>query len=105
MVVGAVRQQFGQRRIERGAAILSQEVRLEPCNDCRFRPVGSGGEGVEARRGLEDFADALPRLLAGEAGPGGIRFDDVRSTYLVGSVALSILALYAGMSLTRWLLA
>ena len=24
--------------------------------------------------------------------------------YLVGSVALSILALYAGMSLTRWLL-
>ena len=25
--------------------------------------------------------------------------------YLVGSVALSILALYAGMSVTRWLLA
>ena len=27
------------------------------------------------------------------------------SLYLIGSVALSILALYAGMSVTRWLLA
>src|SRR5437660_1232711 len=28
-------------------------------------------------------------MLAGEAGPGGVRFDDVRSTYTVGSIALA----------------
>src|SRR5207244_12727798 len=26
-------------------------------------------------------------VLAGEAGPGGIRFDDVRAVYLIGSMA------------------
>ena len=26
-------------------------------------------------------------MLAGEAGPGGVKFDDVRTTYLVGSIA------------------
>src|SRR6201989_349760 len=30
-------------------------------------------------------------MLAGEAGPGGIRFDDVRTTYLVGSVPRALI--------------
>ncbi len=36
-------------------------------------------------------------VLAGEAGPGGIRFDDVRSTYLVGSVALALILFDGGL--------
>src|SRR5882757_8471374 len=28
-------------------------------------------------------------MLAGDSGPGRLRFDDVRTTYLVGSVALA----------------
>ena len=30
-------------------------------------------------------------MLAGESGPGGIAFDDVRMTYLVGSIALALI--------------
>src|SRR5262245_16571798 len=36
-------------------------------------------------------------VLAGESGPGGIRFDDVRSTYLVGSVALALILFDGGL--------
>ena len=36
-------------------------------------------------------------VFAGEAGPGGIRFDDVRSTYLVGSVALALILFDGGL--------
>src|ERR1700728_1277598 len=30
-------------------------------------------------------------VLAGDSGPGQLRFDDLRSTYLVGSVALALI--------------
>jgi cell volume regulation protein A len=36
-------------------------------------------------------------MLAGEAGPGGIRFDDVRLTYIVGSVALALILFDGGL--------
>src|SRR5262249_22357324 len=36
-------------------------------------------------------------MLAGEAGPGGIRFDDLRSTYLVGSIALALILFDGGL--------
>jgi cell volume regulation protein A len=36
-------------------------------------------------------------MLAGEAGPGGIKFDDVRSTYLVGSIALALILFDGGL--------
>src|ERR1700742_4163397 len=36
-------------------------------------------------------------MLAGEAGPGGIKFDDVRATYLVGSVALALILFDGGL--------
>src|SRR5712671_6282035 len=36
-------------------------------------------------------------MLAGEAGPGGIRFDDVRATYLVGSIALALILFDGGL--------
>jgi len=36
-------------------------------------------------------------MLAGEAGPGGIVFDDVRSTYLVGSIALALILFDGGL--------
>lgn len=36
-------------------------------------------------------------IAAGEAGPGGIRFDDVRTTYLVGSVALALILFDGGL--------
>jgi potassium/hydrogen antiporter len=35
-------------------------------------------------------------MLAGEAGPGGIAFDDVQTTYLVGSVALALILFDGG---------
>src|SRR6266852_4837066 len=36
-------------------------------------------------------------MLAGEAGPGGIQFDDVHVTYLVGSVALALILFDGGL--------
>ena len=36
-------------------------------------------------------------VLAGEKGPGGIRFDDVQTTYLVGSVALALILFDGGL--------
>ncbi|HXW24819.1 MAG TPA: potassium/proton antiporter [Xanthobacteraceae bacterium] len=35
--------------------------------------------------------------IAGEAGPGGIRFDDLRSAYLVGSIALALILFDGGL--------
>src|SRR5499425_2206368 len=39
----------------------------------------------------------LVGMLAGEAGPGGIKFDDVHLTYLVGSVALALILFDGGL--------
>src|SRR5712672_2487150 len=36
-------------------------------------------------------------MLAGEAGPGGIKFDDVRTTYTVGSIALALILFDGGL--------
>jgi potassium/hydrogen antiporter len=36
-------------------------------------------------------------MLAGESGPGGVRFDDLRTTYLVGSVALALILFDGGL--------
>src|SRR4051794_11657071 len=36
-------------------------------------------------------------MLAGEGGPGGIRFDDIRTTYTVGSVALALILFDGGL--------
>ena len=36
-------------------------------------------------------------MLAGEAGPGGLKFNDVRSTYLVGSIALALILFDGGL--------
>src|SRR5438105_14613561 len=36
-------------------------------------------------------------MLAGETGPGGIKFDDVRTTYLVGSIALALILFDGGL--------
>jgi cell volume regulation protein A len=36
-------------------------------------------------------------MLAGDAGPGGLEFDDVRTTYLVGSVALALILFDGGL--------
>ena len=36
-------------------------------------------------------------MLAGEAGPGGLRFDDVRATYVVGSIALALILFDGGL--------
>src|SRR5271154_5011607 len=36
-------------------------------------------------------------ILAGESGPGGIAFDDVHTTYLVGSVALALILFDGGL--------
>jgi potassium/hydrogen antiporter len=36
-------------------------------------------------------------MLAGDSGPGQVRFDDVRSTYLVGSVALALILFDGGL--------
>jgi cell volume regulation protein A len=39
----------------------------------------------------------LVGMLAGESGPGGIRFDDVQTTYTVGSVALGLILFDGGL--------
>jgi potassium/hydrogen antiporter len=36
-------------------------------------------------------------MLAGDSGPGGLQFDDVRTTYLVGSVALALILFDGGL--------
>src|SRR5205807_6968652 len=36
-------------------------------------------------------------MLAGEAGPGGLKFDDVRATYVVGSIALALILFDGGL--------
>lgn len=36
-------------------------------------------------------------MLAGEDGPGGIQFDDVRTTYLIGNVALAVILFNGGL--------
>jgi cell volume regulation protein A len=36
-------------------------------------------------------------MLAGDSGPGGVRFDDVHTTYLVGSVALALILFDGGL--------
>src|SRR5437879_10980583 len=36
-------------------------------------------------------------MLAGQAGPGGIQFDDVHTTYLVGSIALALILFDGGL--------
>src|SRR6266704_424478 len=36
-------------------------------------------------------------MLAGDSGPGRLRFDDVRTTYLVGSVALALILFDGGL--------
>jgi potassium/hydrogen antiporter len=36
-------------------------------------------------------------MLAGDSGPGGLEFDDVRTTYLVGSVALALILFDGGL--------
>src|SRR5258708_6503230 len=36
-------------------------------------------------------------MLAGDSGPGQLRFDDVRTTYLVGSVALALILFDGGL--------
>jgi cell volume regulation protein A len=40
-------------------------------------------------------------MLAGEDGPGHIRFDDFRTSYLIGSLALAIILFDGGLA-TRW---
>jgi potassium/hydrogen antiporter len=39
----------------------------------------------------------LVGMLAGEEGPGGIKFDDVRTAYIVGSVALALILFDGGL--------
>jgi cell volume regulation protein A len=36
-------------------------------------------------------------MLAGESGPGGLKFDDVQSTYVVGSIALALILFDGGL--------
>src|SRR6202030_4333966 len=36
-------------------------------------------------------------MMAGEGGPGGIKFDDVRATYMVGSIALALIMFDGGL--------
>ena len=75
---------------------------VAPAPDTEFRYVGpedvaqlvaEGWTATPAIPGSRDFAFLMQRHEQMQA-----------ALYLVGSVALSILALYAGMSVTRWLL-
>ncbi len=56
----------------------------------RSRPRDGGhpveSRGAAVRRPLL-LVFLLLGMLAGEGGPGGVQFDDVRTTYLAGSVA------------------
>src|SRR3978361_822694 len=39
----------------------------------------------------------LVGMLAGEGGPGGVKFDDVRTAYTVGSIALALILFDGGL--------
>jgi cell volume regulation protein A len=43
------------------------------------------------------FVFLIVGMLAGEGGPGGIKFDDVRTAYIVGSVALALILFDGGL--------
>src|SRR6266540_5498652 len=43
------------------------------------------------------FVFLLVGMLAGDSGIGNIKFDDVRSTYIVGSVALALILFDGGL--------
>src|SRR5258707_7362302 len=43
------------------------------------------------------FVFLLVGMLAGASGPGGIRFDDVHSAYIVGSIALALILFDGGL--------
>src|SRR5580704_11245528 len=43
------------------------------------------------------FVFLIVGMLAGEAGPGGMVFDDVRTTYVVGSIALALILFDGGL--------
>lgn len=53
---------------------------------------------ISARLGLPLLLVFLALgMLAGEDGPGGIHFDDVETTYLIGTVALSVILFNGGL--------
>ena len=53
---------------------------------------------ISARLGLPLLLVFLALgMLAGEDGPGGIHFDDVEITYLIGTVALSVILFNGGL--------
>lgn len=53
---------------------------------------------ISARLGLPLLLVFLALgMLAGEDGPGGIRFDDVRTTYMIGTVALVVILFNGGL--------
>src|SRR5215467_2659783 len=43
------------------------------------------------------FVFLIVGILAGEAGPGGLKFDDVRTAYVVGSIALALILFDGGL--------
>ncbi len=43
-------------------------------------------------------------MLAGEDGPGGIRFDNFETGYLVGSIALAVILFQGGIATERGML-
>src|SRR5688572_16166499 len=47
------------------------------------------------------FIFLLLGMVAGESGPGGLKFDDVQTAYMVGSVALALILFDGGLR-TRW---
>jgi cell volume regulation protein A len=43
-------------------------------------------------------------MLAGEQGPGGIRFNDFQTGYLIGSISLAVILFQGGIGTERWML-
>ena len=43
------------------------------------------------------FVFLILGMLAGQSGPGGVRFDDVHTTYMVGSIALALILFDGGL--------